>query len=547
MFPNMEYIKTLVNGLKTAANSRFLNLEKWVAEAKTMLSALWSNRPNWLQDDPAALDYVEGRTHYTCYEEELRLNGAHAFPLRIAQRGSEDWPLIADGDTVRVEFDGVSYACKAVYNPEDNMCYFGSGALLEEALGKPLAIEVGSDEPFFGCCMINNGGKSEYVKESGDLVSVLFGINPDGNSHAYAVYHVVEKVKQLDQKYVPNADWNAAEGETGHVLNRTHYVEDKVLGVAMPGETEMAFSPPIDFTDTPIIVEYNGIRYRFESYSTSSGGPAGYVYYYGNSPYNSSGAYPFAIFYPLQGGADNSKALSSCVVVTDADATVRLIKEHTVPLDRKFVPDEVITVTTEGTGSKYTATHEGFKKSKGMLIKVIPHVANNGGLVSLNLNKTGAVYIKRRVSGVDANYVNPGAGMLYKEGVFLLWYTGTCWEILGAEQPSATDLNGTVPVSSGGTGLNTIVSGSYLVGNGADAVSLKTPAEVLEDIGAIPKPATAEVGQLLAVKAVDDAGVPTEWDVVDIPDQTILASPSGTKYRITVGDDGTLTTTAVTE
>lgn len=205
MFPNMEYIKTLVNGLKTAANSRFLNLEKWVAEAKTMLSALWSNRPNWLQDDPAALDYVEGRTHYTCYEEELRLNGAHAFPLRIAQRGSEDWPLIADGDTVRVEFDGVSYACKAVYNPEDNMCYFGSGALLEEVLGKTLAIEVGSDEPFFGCCMINNGGKSEYVKESGDLVSVLFGINPDGNSHAYAVYHVVEKVKQLDQKYLPDA------------------------------------------------------------------------------------------------------------------------------------------------------------------------------------------------------------------------------------------------------------------------------------------------------------------------------------------------------
>lgn len=43
---------------------------------------------------------------------------------------------------------------------------------------------------------------------------------------------------------------------------------------------------------------------------------------------------------------------------------------------------------------------------------------------------------------------------------------------------------GTLPVEHGGTGLGTLTSGSYLVGNGAGNVTLKTPSEVLEDIGA---------------------------------------------------------------
>lgn len=38
--------------------------------------------------------------------------------------------------------------------------------------------------------------------------------------------------------------------------------------------------------------------------------------------------------------------------------------------------------------------------------------------------------------------------------------------------------------------------------------------------GGIPVPATAEVGQFLAVKAVDDNGKPTDWEVADVPEGT---------------------------
>lgn len=47
---------------------------------------------------------------------------------------------------------------------------------------------------------------------------------------------------------------------------------------------------------------------------------------------------------------------------------------------------------------------------------------------------------------------------------------------------------GIVPLTSGGTGKNTLTSGSYLAGNGNEAVQEKTPAQVLEDIGAMGKP-----------------------------------------------------------
>lgn len=53
---------------------------------------------------------------------------------------------------------------------------------------------------------------------------------------------------------------------------------------------------------------------------------------------------------------------------------------------------------------------------------------------------------------------------------------------------------GTLGVARGGTGASTLASGSYLVGNGTNAVSLKTPAQVLSDIGAA---ASSDLGDYL--------------------------------------------------
>lgn len=47
-----------------------------------------------------------------------------------------------------------------------------------------------------------------------------------------------------------------------------------------------------------------------------------------------------------------------------------------------------------------------------------------------------------------------------------------------------SNITGTLPVSQGGTGRTTLTSGSYLVGNGTGLPTLRTPAQVLTNIGA---------------------------------------------------------------
>ena len=74
-----------------------------------------------------------------------------------------------------------------------------------------------------------------------------------------------------------------------------------------------------------------------------------------------------------------------------------------------------------------------------------------------------------------------------------------------------------------------------------------------EGVGYVPAvPAGVQVGQILAVKAVDENGKPTEWETVDMPsggstpveyDTIILRSStegSSKKFRLTIGDDGVL-------
>ena len=69
MFPNVEYIKTLVNGLKEFVNSKIKSVRKDIDELPQL---------DWNQNDPAAKDYVKNRTHWTAVEE-VGGNGESAF------------------------------------------------------------------------------------------------------------------------------------------------------------------------------------------------------------------------------------------------------------------------------------------------------------------------------------------------------------------------------------------------------------------------------------------------------------------------------------
>lgn len=56
--------------------------------------------------------------------------------------------------------------------------------------------------------------------------------------------------------------------------------------------------------------------------------------------------------------------------------------------------------------------------------------------------------------------------------------------------------SGTLPVARGGTGVATVAAGSFLTGNGADAMNVRTAAQVLGDIGAMPASGGTMTGSL---------------------------------------------------
>lgn len=62
-----------------------------------------------------------------------------------------------------------------------------------------------------------------------------------------------------------------------------------------------------------------------------------------------------------------------------------------------------------------------------------------------------------------------------------------------------------------------------------------------------PKVATAQVGQTIVVKSVDENGKPTEWETVDPWVMISSTEGSSKKFKLTIDDNGSITITEITE
>lgn len=228
-------------------------------------------------------------------------------------------------------------------------------------------------------------------------------------------------------------------------------------------------------------------------------------------------------------------------VLTDED------KEEIAKLNADAIAEAKLqVVTTAGTGSSYTAEVPGITElTPGVCFVMIPHTNSLSRNVSVNVNNLGSRRLRRVLSsGNDAdgvNTANPYDTAWLREGFpVLVVYTGGFWNVLNFPKPKADDLDGIVPVASGGTGLETLTSGSYLVGNGNNAVTLKTPEEVRSHIGAASEeelwsiyPATLELNA--DTMNIDD------WYYTDILEYIAAGSVvrlyDGEKYYPYVGVD----------
>lgn len=126
--------------------------------------------------------------------------------------------------------------------------------------------------------------------------------------------------------------------------------------------------------------------------------------------------------------------------------------------------------------------------------------ANITGTLPVNQGGTGATTTTaaRTALGVPSTSIaiNTGAGLsgggnLSASRTLQVVFEGSGTSTSAARSDhghSLTDANvtGILPVTQGGTGYSTIASGAYLTGNGTGAMTARTPANVLNHIGAAP-------------------------------------------------------------
>ncbi len=185
---------------------------------------------------------------------------------------------------------------------------------------------------------------------------------------------------------------------------------------------------------------------------------------------------PYATVEQLNTKADSEHTHPEATI----DTAGLLSAEDKIKLNYGGIP----IVTTSGDGAAYTAAVDGMVELKvGMSFMMIPHAVSTTTAPTLNVNNLGAKTIRRRVSNATTSTAaGYNASWLSANKPIMVTYDGLFW-IADMLKPSAADVSGTMSVANGGIGKSSVTAGSFLVGDGANAMVEKTPAEALAHMG----------------------------------------------------------------
>lgn len=155
-------------------------------------------------------------------------------------------------------------------------------------------------------------------------------------------------------------------------------------------------------------------------------------------------------------------------------------------LDYGGVP---IVTASSSDGAVYTvATDNITALTTGMRLTIIPDKVSGSSAPRLNVNNLGEKTIRCRLSNSTGSTAAPAsATFLTANKPTTVMFDGIYWIVTDNPRPNLAAAYGTNEVSHGGTGVASLTSGSFLVGNGTEAMVEKTPTEVLEHIGAKAK------------------------------------------------------------
>lgn len=137
-------------------------------------------------------------------------------------------------------------------------------------------------------------------------------------------------------------------------------------------------------------------------------------------------------------------------------------------------------------GVTYTATVPNVTELyAGLKLIIVPNCLSTHTKPTLNVNGLGAKSLFSKVSSKTGGYAQFANENFLSKGIPVeIMYSGNHWKVY-LTRPVASTMHGEVSVANGGTGRATLTSGYYLVGNGTNAVTLRSKSQVLSDIGAV--------------------------------------------------------------
>ena len=234
-----------VDGI-TAIVSRMGDGDYW-----SDIQVMYVAPPDLNQNDPEQPDYVKGRTHWA---ETTTIMQPVSIPL---SSGQCDLPVAATdfviGDTYRIVYDGVNYDCVAIDGSVAHPA--AAGWICMGNIGAALGTN-NTGEPFIIVCTVNEGSQFTLIDDYG------------ATSATIAIYR--NTYHKLDPNFIHTPDWNASEGQPGHILNRTHWVDvvkgtvlmDNVTIPMTDGQAEVPTGDVVILPGTTYLITFNGVEYK---------------------------------------------------------------------------------------------------------------------------------------------------------------------------------------------------------------------------------------------------------------------------------------------
>jgi hypothetical protein len=349
-----KYVKPLIETADGLKIDEAL-IPNTIARKSDIPNNVGGTQADWNQNDETAPDYVKNRTHY----EEISRGVSKTFDCTVIDRrigndfttyelGSEPFTVefvnvIKTNNLFEVIFNGVEYICSVIYEPDSVTWLIGNTSLLLGTMLSPSLVDG----------FLSIAENKNLLVDTGEPFCIVWhdSINTIGAMYAFesGTYNVTvtpmeRVVHKLDKKYLPDADWNAKEGEAGYIKNKPLSEEiSEVLpetAITLDGEYASLIGTFNLEPDRQYIVSWNGESYTCTAIGITMEGVTAVIL--GNAGAagldNNDTGEPFYMAYaPLEGGMFIISLLED-----DYNTTITLkIEGKTSKLLYSYLPDEL--------------------------------------------------------------------------------------------------------------------------------------------------------------------------------------------------------------